>query len=246
METRDMKTFKKLIRFLDRIVDRCLMIIFLAVFLMGAYGLLDSYLVYADTSDSAIEKLRPDYSGDEEPEKEIEGTMAAWITMDGSTIDYPVMQGETNTEYLSKDPFGDYSLAGSIFLDSRNNAGFTDAYSLIYGHHMEHGLMFGALDDWLDEGYFEKHLTGTLTIGNEELELRVFAVLESEATEERLFAPTECPYDEVLDYILDHALYAYEANIPDGERIVALSTCKFPDTADRTILACSLSGSVVE
>lgn len=242
-----MRAMKKFIRFLDRLVDRCLMAAFLAMFLMGAYGLLDSYLVYADTSDSAVEKLRPDYgSGNEEPEKEIEGDMAAWLSMDGSAIDYPVMQGETNTEYLSKDPFGEYSLAGSIFLDARNDGAFGDGYSLIYGHHMEHGLMFGALDDWLDEEYFGEHLSGTLIVGDETFQLKVFAVLESEATEERIFAPTECPYDEVLEYILDHALYTHEANIPDGERIVALSTCKFPDTADRTVLACSLSGTVVE
>lgn len=242
-----MKAFKKLIRFLDRMADRCLMMLFLILFLMGAYGLYDSYLVYSTSVNGDIEKLRPDYGSDgEEPAKEIQGNMAAWLSMDGSSIDYPVMHGETNTEYLSKDPFGEYSLAGSIFLDSRNSATFDDPYSLIYGHHMEHGLMFGALDDWLDEGYFREHLTGTLTVGGEEMELKVFAILESEATEERIFAPTECGYDEVLGYILDHALYTCEENIQDGEHIVALSTCKFPDTADRTILACSLSGSVVE
>lgn len=43
--------------------------------------------------------------------------MVAWLTIDDTKIDYPVMQGKDNTEYLNKDPYGDYALAGSIFLD---------------------------------------------------------------------------------------------------------------------------------
>lgn len=76
------------------------------------------------------------------------------MTIDDTNIDYPVMQGEDNNEYLNKDPFGNYALSGSIFLDRRNNPEFKDYYSLIYGHHMEHGMMFGAIDEYLNEDYF--------------------------------------------------------------------------------------------
>ncbi|MBR1845920.1 MAG: class B sortase, partial [Oscillospiraceae bacterium] len=63
------------------------------------------------------------------------------------------MQGETNGKYLNTDPYGEYSLSGSIFLDSRNAGDFSDSYSLVYGHHMADGMMFGALDAFFDEGY---------------------------------------------------------------------------------------------
>ena len=159
-----------------------------------------------------------------------------WLTIPEVGIDYPVMQGEDNNEYLNKDPFGDYSLAGSIFLDSRNNPKFDDYYSLVYGHHMEQGMMFGALDDYLKEGYLDSHSSGTLTVGDDKYKLRFFAVLECEATEPSIFAPTEND-DETLDYIKQNALFLDDNALPDkDEKILGLSTCKYPDTVERTLI----------
>lgn len=235
------RKFKKAIRIIDGLIDRGLFLLFILIFLMGAYALYDSYMVYNDAVDSDILKFKPGYGSDEEIDKEIEGRMVAWLTMDDSNIDYPVMQGDDNSEYLSKDPFGDYSLAGSIFLDSRNAPDFTDSYSLIYGHHMEHDMMFGALDAWLKKDYCDKHLTGELIVDDTTYELQVFAVVEAEATREEIFAPTEVDDSIVLNYIKDNACILYEEHIPkEGEKIVALSTCKFPDTAERTIVVCKI------
>lgn len=55
------------------------------------------------------------------------------------------MQGEDNMEYLNKDPYGDYSLSGSIYMDSRNTSDMSDDYLLLYGHHMENDYMFGSI-----------------------------------------------------------------------------------------------------
>lgn len=239
---KEWKLLKKTIRMLDGLIDRSLFLLCILVFLMGAYGLYDSCMVYYQAADDSVLKLKPGYEAEEDEEdREIQGFMAAWLSMDGSDIDYPVMQGENNSEYLAKDPFGEYSLAGSIFLDSRNSPDFTDGYSLIYGHHMEHGMMFGALDEWLDEKYCSGHRTGELIAGDEVLKLQVFAVVEAEATREELFAPTETDWDVTLSFITERARILYEEDIPrDGERIVALSTCKFPDTAERTVVICKI------
>lgn len=236
-DTRD--RIRKVVRFLDRWTDRGLILVFLLLFFLGGYALYDSYRVYMDAADPTVSKFKPGAETEEEPDKEIQGFMAGWITMFDSNIDYPVMQGADNSEYLSKDPFGDYSLAGSIFLDARNAGDFTDDYSLIYGHHMEHGMMFGALDRWLEKSYADEHLFGELIVGETTHKITVFAVLESEATREELFSPTEVDRETILAYVKDHARILYEENVPGADdRILALSTCKFPDTAERTILIC--------
>ena len=119
---------------------------FVSAWLIWIY---DSYMVYQQATDNSILKYKPGYETDDETNKKITGNMVAWLTIDDTNVDYPVMQGEDNNEYLNKDPFGDYALSGSIFLDSRNDPEFKDYYSLIYGHHMEHGMMFGAIDEYL-------------------------------------------------------------------------------------------------
>ena len=97
--------------------------------------------------------------------------MCAWLTVDGTKIDYPVVQGETNLEYINQDIYGEFALSGSIFLDSRNDRKFIDSYSLLYGHHMDNGAMFGDVMNYKEKEYFESHKTGTLYL-NEQLEKR--------------------------------------------------------------------------
>ena len=230
-----MKILRRIVRFLDRLTDAGLLVFFLLLFAMGSYALYDSALVYMDANDTSLLKYKPGYEK-EEPEKEIKGNMTAWITLDDTDIDYPVMQGDDNSEYLNKDPYGEYSLSGSIFLDSRNASDFSDPYSLIYGHHMEHGAMFGALDDFLDEDYFSAHRTGTLYAGDDVYRIQVFGVLECAATQEEIFAPTEIPLKDTARYITQKAMYLDEKAWDKDQKILALSTCKYPDTADRTVV----------
>ena len=93
--------------------------------------------------------------------------MVGWLTVDGTSIDYPVMQGGNNLTFLNRNPYGEFSLSGSIFLDSRNSPDFSDEYSIIYGHHMAYGKLFGALDAFLDETYTSSHRSRTLLIGRD-------------------------------------------------------------------------------
>lgn len=229
---------RKLIRFIDQLIDKGVFLVCLLFFLLGFYGLYDSYMVYQSTMDNSLLKYKPGYESDDDtPAKEIKGNMVAWLTLDDTKVDYPVMQGEDNTEYLNKDPYGEYALAGSIFLDSRNDSKFQDDYSLIYGHHMEQEMMFGALDRYLDETYFKEHQSGTLTVGEDTYQLHIFAVLECEATEDTIFAPTETSIQATMAYIKEHALFLDDSALQNTTgKLLGMSTCKYPDTVERTLV----------
>ena len=220
------------IRFADRLTDIALLLFFLLLFLVGGYTMYDTVLIY-DQADIDLRSFRSMVNEDGEWDmKALSEDVVAWLTVDDTTIDYPVMQGIDNSEYLNKDPFGDYSLSGSIFLDARNAPDFSDPYSLIYGHHMEHGRMFGALDEYLDEDYFDAHRAGTLTVADKVYAIRFFACVAADASVEEIFAPTET--DGTLDYVREHAEIWREPG--EVERLVALSTCRFPQTTDRIIV----------
>ncbi len=222
----------KLLRAIDRWTDTALLLFFLVLFLIGGYTMIDSYLIYSHADNTDLRRYKP-IPGQEEDwdTAALPENMIAWLTVDGTAIDYPVMQGKDNNEYLNKDPLGGYALSGSIFLDSRNAPDFTDPYSLIYGHHMEYGKMFGSLDSFMDREFFDSHRTASLTFKNRAHEIRFFACLVTDGAEREIFAPTET--DGTLDYVRRHASIWYE---PEGERLVALSTCKHPQTTERFIV----------
>ena len=223
------------IKIIDRTTDIVLVLFFLLIFLIGGYTMYDTLLIYNAAEGEDLRRYKPNIVNGEASwdMNELSSDVVAWLTVDGTTIDYPVMQGRDNNEYLNKDPFGNYSLAGSLFLDSRNTSDFSDEYSLIYGHHMEYGHMFGALDNFVDKNYFDSHRIGTLTVGNKVYKITFFACTEADGAEEAIFVPDSA--EDALNYTKENAIIWYEP-IANGGRILALSTCKFPQTTERLIV----------
>lgn len=235
---------KKIVLFLNKCEDALIVISCLVLVLLGCYAMYDSYLVYNSAVDNSILKFKPGYETDSDDDitKEIQGNMVAWISIDGTSIDYPIMQGENNNEYLNKNPYGEYSLSGSIFLDSRNASDFSDRYSLIYGHHMSGDVMFGALDAYLEKSYLESHRNGEIIINNHTYKVSYFAVLEADATNRVVFAPTESDVNETWSYLREHAKFWNEDVITKEQidkeslSLIALSTCQQSNSNARTLV----------
>lgn len=217
--------------------ERLLLLILVFILLIASWCVYDSWYVYSHTIDDSILRYKPGTVTAAADDPPLTEDMVAWLTVDDTNIDYPVMQYTDNIKYLNTDPFGRYSLGGSIFLDSRCSAGFTDDYSLVYGHHMEYGKMFGALDEFLNEDYLRSHQSGTLLVGrNGEkcYKLRIFASLQASAEEKAVFDPVK---DNVSQYIRSHG--AVKIAEPQGH-ILGLSTCTGGESLTRTIVFASL------
>lgn len=82
----------------------------------------------------------------------------AWIQFENpSRINYPIVQTTNNQFYLSHDWRGYYQFAGSIFLNKVNDPNFTDANSVIYGHRMIGGSMFGSLHSYASQNFMDQN-----------------------------------------------------------------------------------------
>ncbi len=225
-----------ILRRLNRFHDLLLLIGFILLMLISNYCVLDSYYVYTHTVNEDILRFKPTAEGYDPDKSPISKDMVAWLTLDDTSIDQPVMQSEEPGKYLNTDPFGNYSLSGSLFLDSENSPDFSDDYSIIYGHHMQYGKMFGALDDFLDEDYLKTHHTGELIIGRNAERiygLEVFAAAKLSAKEKMIFSVSETSDTDEFIY--------KNADICIGEargRIVALSTCAESSSDMRIVVFC--------
>lgn len=91
---------------------------------------------------------------------ETNSDLAGWIVIDGTDINYPVVQSKVYQEfYLDHNFDGEEDDAGSIFADARNDLLLPDDNIIIYGHNMKDGSMFGTLQYYLDKDYYDKHST---------------------------------------------------------------------------------------
>lgn len=86
--------------------------------------------------------------------KQINADIVAWIRIPG-VLDYPVVQGTDNSYYLHHTFRREYNIAGSIFLDARNTADFSDSKNIIYGHNMRDGSMFHVLRKFQDLDFYQ-------------------------------------------------------------------------------------------
>ena len=80
-----------------------------------------------------------------------------WIYCPDTVINYPVLHGKDNDQYLHHDYLGNYDFAGSIFIETTNKPDFSDANTIVYGHHLLTELMFSCLENWQDQSFYEKH-----------------------------------------------------------------------------------------
>ena len=197
----------------------------------AAYGLM-RYKPVAQDGQSAptmeeLQALNPDVRG--------------WITVDGTHIDYPVVQGADNMQYVNTSVLGEFSLSGAIFLDSRCAADLSDPYLLLYGHHMDSGAMFGDVTNFLEQAYFDSHPTGTLTLADGTVfQMTFFACVAVDASDPVIYPPDSGNgLEALLTRIQQTAVQSRElADAPD--RVIGLSTCLEAETNGRAVLFGSL------
>ena len=242
---------KKMLQILDGLTGLAINVFLIAALAFGGYSLWDTCQIMEKADPGRVQMLRPDLKKEEKLSFEgltsINPDVCAWITIDGTGIDFPVVQGPDNQTYINTTIFGEYALSGSIFLDSANSRDFSDPYSLIYGHHMEGGRMFGALDAFLDPGFFETHCTGTLLLPGKSVRICWFCMVRTDAFDEQIFSPGSIHEEQIEDFtrrLKRNALHKKEYQQDDikKDRLIALSTCSEAGSTGRLLLAGYLQG----
>ena len=227
----------------NRILNIIVGILTLILFLYGAYCLWDTYVTArgAFISDDLLE-YKPIPGQEENPTLDelmaINPDVVGWLTVDDTHIDYPVVQGENDMEYINKDVYGEFALPGSIFLSCVNSRDFSDPYSLVYGHHMANGAMFGDIVEFANKDYFDTHTTGTLYLPDETQGITLFACMQTSATDTVVYNPKAQQEDVsgLLSYLEENAVQYGDIGVKKSDRIIGLSTCAEAETNGRVIV----------
>lgn len=163
----------------------------------------------------------------------------AFVTVDGTKVDYPILQNDEDDYYLMRNLDGSEGYPGCIYTNRINSMQFDDYLTVIYGHNMKNKTMFGSLHEFDDEDFCKTHTSFTIETPEELLTYEIFAVVNY--TDDNImyyFDPkdpstvstfytsiTEQSEGRKPDYI-DSSV-----DVKDGDHIVVLATCigKEPD-----------------
>ena len=175
--------------------------------------------------------VNPDYKG--------------WLTVYGTTATGPVVQGETNDTYLRTDIYGEHSIPGTLFLDERCDTK-QHGNLIIYGHKMNDGTMFGSLDKFKDEEFFNEN--GTVCwegeYGKEYYQIFALMVIPGYTTDPKFIDIQEwcnnlsaAKTEDMLTTIEDRAsIYKEMAFDYENDKFIFLVTCDYNINNGRMVL----------
>ena len=159
-----------------------------------------------------------------------------WLNVEGTNIDYPVVQGSDNDFYLNHDFNKNYLPAGSIFLDYRNDFK-TDSNNVIYGHHMRNSTMFGQMEKFKDKEFFENNKIITLKTDDDTYEYEIFAigVYDADFAYNDVGFTDEEDFNKFLNKILSKSMHSRDI-VSSKDQIITLSTCSYEYDNARTAI----------
>lgn len=192
----------------------------------------------ADHEYQKIKKMKKkkERSIDFERLHKINPDIVAWIEVPGTNIDYPVVQGKNNEEYMHHTFRKNYNFAGCIFLDSHCHQDFSSDNSVIYGHHMRNGTMFAQLVKFREDSFVKKHRRIILYLPGETRKLNVVSAYAGPATSvpidfgnqkdqqrfyQRILAKSTIPSRKIKKHLYTFVTCSYERN---GNRTYVYAT----------------------
>ena len=179
-------------------------------------------VVINNETDSNNEEYKIDFA----KLKQKNSDAIAWIKVNGTDIDFPVVKGTDNSYYLTHNFDKEKNKAGWIFADYRNKFDGTDKNIIIYGHNMKNGSMFASLKDVIKVEWYnnENNKYIALITENENCKYQVFSVYQIE-TEEYYLQTNISNFKEFVEEIKGRSKKDFNVDIKETDSILTLSTC---------------------
>lgn len=156
----------------------------------------------------------------------------AWITVPGTQTDYPVLQSETDNYYLDYNIDHSKGYPGCIYSNQCNAKDFSDNLTVLYGHNMKNGTMFGNLHSFEDETFFKENRTIYVYTPERRLTYEIYAAVKFSNAYITAFYPVDTDsgrdafLTDIESYMEESVSHKQEdMEIGEGDKILVLSTC---------------------
>lgn len=226
----------------SNIVSNIILVIATVVFAVSAYklyGIFSEYnkgdKEYQKIQDLVINTEKKDdtkeetFSVDFEKLLEMNSDVVGWIRFDEpSEINYPVVQGRDNEEYLKRTFEANTNKLGTLFVDVNNPGDFSGRNTFIYGHNMKNGSMFAQLLKYKDDSFYKEH--PYFYIYTPDGKVRTYEIFSAGVVKDTsdsyiMDYADDAAFQTYIDYIKQQSAYPTSAEVTTASKIVSLSTC---------------------
>ena len=177
--------------------------------------------------------------------KEQYPNLVAWIKIDGTHIDYPVMQWTDNEHYLTYSYNGNKSKLGSIYLHKDADVNKPSSNFIIYGHNITTGVMFNELLDYKKQSFYNDHKIIKFTTENKDAESEIISVFTTRIYRDNesafkyyrfINASNEAEYNDYISNVKRLSLYNTGVDAKYGDQLITLTTCEYSQKNGRIVI----------
>lgn len=178
--------------------------------------------------------------------KKLYSNIVAWIEIENTTINYPIMQSNDNDYYLYRNYKNEYSRYGSIFLDYKYDFSKDSQNFLIYGHNNNDEMMFNELLKYQEKEYFEAHSSINLITENDITNYKIVSVFKSQVYSQdatNVFRyynyvdlSNEDTFTNYITNVKKASIYDIDIEPKLGDDIITLSTCEYSKPNGRFVI----------
>ncbi len=162
-----------------------------------------------------------------------------WLTVNNTKVNYPVVQHTDNDYYLKRDFNKKNNSYGWIYMDYRNNIYNLSNNTIIWGHNLRNGMMFGTLRYATNESWYKNPDNQIITFNTKvkNMKWKIFSIYKIPVTNDYLYANFGDlnEFQSFLDMIRGRSMYDFGVNVSKEDHILTLSTCG-PTSATRLVI----------
>ena len=151
--------------------------------------------------------------------------IVGWLYLEDSPINYPVVQSNDNDYYLRRLVNGEYNIAGSLFMDYRNDSNLEDNNTIIYGHNMKNNTMFGSLQEYKNQNYYDNHKVMYYFTPGKNYIIELFTgytiSVESDIYDLSIIDSSK------LEELISKSDFESNTKVTEEDKIITLSTCAY-------------------
>ncbi len=203
-------------------------------------------VIHYTDDDVSVPDVLPEYKNLLNRNKKLIGWIRIADTSNGEVfLDYPVMQTTDNEYYLDHNLDQEYDKNGSIFMDKDCDVIRQSTNYILYGHHMKSGNMFGRLDKYEKEAFYENHKIIEFDTIYEKAEYEVMYVFRSHVFSEEeiafkyyqfIDAGSETEFDSYMNDMNDMSIIDTGVTASFGDHLLTLSTCDYQEKNGRFVV----------
>ena len=153
-----------------------------------------------------------------------------WLKVNNTRVDYPVVKTSNNDFYLNHGFYKQQNFNGWIFMDYRNNPEILDQNTLIYGHNLKNGMMFGTLQNAKNSSWYNNpdNLVITFNTKTRQMKWQIFSIYVINVTNDYLYANFEydSQFKEFVDKLKSRSIKDFGVEVNGYDKILTLTTCQ--------------------